>query len=270
MFPDAKAKIVELKARLFSALLTDPAPGIPPLEMVLIAGDFADSLPDGADGDRLSGLLADKLAALDLPSKAIPLLQKLIDKTQSTVAKMEYALRLAQMQLDAGDPAKAEALLSSLDMSDAATAREEQRTVLLARSKAAQGDFAGAATMLLTVSTSEADEMRSNFYARAGDWQRSLETLESMVTARVPETGDLDEKQQDLVLREATAAVQAGNSEPLKRLTRYDHRITLPRADLFRILTANAVKSPEDLPRAARELAMSRLLPDRLNALNTR
>ena len=270
LFPNAKSKISELKAGVFSALLTDPAPGIAPLDMVLIAGEFADSLPDGADGDRLSGLLADKLAALDLPSRAIPVLQKLVEKAQSNVARVEYALRLAQMQLDVGDPAKAEKLLTSLEMSDAAATREEQRTILLARSKAAQGDFAGAATMLLTVSTPEADEMRATFYARAGDWQRSLETLEGMVTTRVPETGDLDDKQQDLVLREATAAVQAGDAETLKRLKRYERRITLPRADLFRVLTATAVKSPEDLPRAARELAMSRSLPDRLNALNTR
>ena len=270
VFPDAKAKTAEMKAGVFRALLAEPAPEIAPLEMVLIAGEFADSVPDGPDGDRLAGLLADKLAALDLPSRAIPVLQKLIDKAQSTAAKAEFALRLAQMQLDAGEPEKAETLLSSLDMSGVTPARDEQRTVLLARAKAAHGDFAGAATMLLTVSTPDADQMRSNFYARAGDWQRSLETLEGMVTASVPDTGDLDEKQQDLVLREATAAVQAGDSDALKRLKRFDRRLTPPRADLFRVLTASAVKGPEDLPRAARELAMSRSLPDRLNALKSR
>ena len=270
VFPDAKATITDLKAGVFRALLSDPAPAIAPLEMVLIAGEYADSLPDGAEGDQLAGLLADKLAALDLPSRAIPVLQKLIDKAQSPAAKVEFALRLAQMQLDADDPAKAAALLSSLDMSGVLAARVEQQTVLLARAKAALGDFAGAATMLLTVSTPDADEMRANFYARAGDWQRSVDTLESIVTTSVPDAGDLDEKQQDLVLREATAAVQAGDGEALRRLKRFDRRITAPRADLFRVLTANAVKSPEDLPRAARELAMSRSLPDRLNALKLR
>jgi hypothetical protein len=86
----------------------------------------------------------------------------------------------------------------------------------------------------------------------------------------VPETGQLSEKQQDLLLREATAAVQAGNGEALKRLAKSDRRIMLPRADLFRVLTATEVRSPEDLPRAARELAMSKALPDRLNALKSR
>ena len=112
--------------------------------------------------------------------------------------------------------------------------------------------------------------MRAKFYATAGDWQRSLETLDAIVAARVPETGDLGEQEQDLVLRDATAAVQAGNGDALRRLARFDRRLTPPRADLFRVLTAAAVKSPEDLPRAARELAMSKLLPDRLNALKVR
>lgn len=270
LFPDARAKVVEVRAAVFRALLSDPSPEIAPLELVLIAGEFADALPQGADGDRMAGLLADKLAALDLPSRAIPVLQKLIDKAQSPVAKVEFALRLAQMNLDAGDPAKAETLLSALDMSGVAAAREEQRTVLLARAKAATGDFAGAAKMLLTISTPDVDELRANFYARAGDWLRSLETLESIVRANVPEAGDLDERQQDLVLREATAAVQAGDAEALKRLKRFERRVTSPRADLFRVLTASAVKSPDDLPRAARELAMSRSLPDRLQALRLR
>ena len=270
VFPDAKSKVAELKAGVFRALLSAPATAIAPLEMVLIASDYADSMPGGADGDRFAGLLADKLAALDLPSRAIPVLQKLIDKAPSPVAKAEYAMRLAQMQIDAGDPAKAEALLSSLDMSGVAPEREDQRTVLLARAKAAQSDFAGAAATLLTVSTPEADELRAKFYARAGDWQRSLETLESIVMTTVPVSGDLDDKQQDLVLREATAAVQAGDGEALKRMRAFERRLTSPRADLFRVLTASAVKSPEDLPRAARELAMSRALPDRLNALKLR
>ncbi len=270
IFPDARAQIADLKAGVFRALLASPAANIAPLEMVLIAGDFADALPDGIEGDQVAGLLAEKLAALDLPSRAIPVLQRLVDAAKSPAAKMEFALRLAQMHLDAGDAAKAATLLSSLDVDGVAPARDEQRTVLLARAKAAQGDFAGAATMLLTVATPEADEMRANFYARAGDWQRSVETLEGIVSSSVPEGGDLDEKQQDLVLREATAAVQAGDGEILRRLKRFERRITVPRADVFRVLTASAVRSPEDLPRAARELVMARSLPDRLSALKLR
>ena len=270
LFPDSRDKVEEAKTEVFRALLATSAPSVPPLEMVLIAGEFAGDLSDREAGDKLAGVLADKLVALDLPTRARPVLQGLMDKAATSTAKSEYGLRLAQIQLEAGDGAAAEALLSALDLSGMPASREEQRTVLLARAKAAKGDFSGAATSLLTLSTPEADDMRAKFYARAGDWQRSLETLDGIIAARVPETGMLDENQQDVVLRAATAAVQASDGDALKRLGRFDRRITAPRADLFRVLTASAIRSPEDLPRAARELAMSKTLPDRLNALRLR
>ena len=270
IFPDSKIKLSDMKSGVFHALLSRAGSTVAPLELVSVAGDFADAVPDGEDGDRLAGLLAEKLMALDLPQRAIPVLQTLISKTQSTAARAEFGLRLAQMQIDAGSAAKAETLLTDLDLSGAPPEREEQRTMLVARAKAAQGDFGGAATVLLTLSSAEANDMRANFYARAGDWQRSLETLERIAATTLPETGELNEKQQDLLLREATAAVQASNGDTLKRLAKSDRRMTPPRADLFRVLTATEVRSPEDLPRAARELAMSKAIPDRLNALKNR
>ena len=270
VFPESKDKLAAAKSAVFRSLLAADSSTIAPLEMVLLAGEFADGLPDGADGDRLAALVADKLTALDLPTRAIPVLKTLIDKAPSPTAKGEYTLRLAQMELDAGDAPAADTLLSALDTSELPAGREEQRTLLLSRIKAAQGNYAAAATVLLTLSTSEADDLRAKFYAKAGDWQRSLETLDGMMAARVPETGDLNEQQQDLVLRDTTAAVQAGNNDALRKLVRFDRRITPPRADLFHVLTATAVKGPEDLPRAARELAMAKLLPDRLTALKTR
>ena len=267
-FPESKAKVAAAQADVFRSLLAADSTKVAPLDLVLLAGEFADNLPDGSDGDRLAGLLADKLAALDLPTRAITVLQNLYGKAQSPIARAEYGLSLAQMQLDAGDAAAASATVSYL--SGLPAAREEQRLMLLSRIKAAQGDFAGAATVLLTLSSPEADDLRAKFYAKAGDWQRSLDTLDGMVSARVPETGDLSEVQQDLVLREATAAVQAGNADALRKLTRFDRRMMQPRAELFRIMTATTVKGPEDLPRSARELAMSKSLPERLSALKVR
>ncbi len=267
IFPASKNQLKEMKAGVFRALLSRPGSSIAPLEVVSVAGDFADVVPDGPDGDRLAGLLAEKLMALDLPQRAIPVLRTLMDKSQSASARAEYGLRLAQMKIDAGDPASAEALLSDINLSDSAPDREERRTMLLAQAKASRGDFAGAATVLLTLNSTEANDMRANYYARAGDWQRSLETLDAMAAGTLPVTGVLDDKQQELLLREVTAAVQAGNATALKRLAKYDGRLTSPRADLFRVLTLTDVKGPEDLPRAARELTMSRSFPDRLNAL---
>ena len=270
IFPDRKGELTAAQADVFRSLLAADRASIPPLEVVLIASDFAPALPDGEDGDRLATLLADKLAALDLPSRAIPVLRTLAAKAPSPLARAEYSMRLAQMQIDSGDAAAAEVSLASLDDAGLPAAREEQRTVLLARAKAAQGNFAGAATVLLTASTPEANELRATYYGKAGDWQRSLETLDGIVAATVPESGGLTDPQQDLVLRQATAAVQAGDTDALKRLAKFDRRLTPPRVDLFRVLIATPVRSPEDLPRSARELALSKTLPDRLTAMRGR
>ena len=57
--------------------------------------------------------------------------------------------------------------------------------------------------------------------------------------------------------------MQAGDAAALKRLESFAPRITAKRSEAFTILTATAVQSPEDLPRAARELAMTRSFSSR-------
>jgi len=267
IFPDAKPRIAALKAGVFRSLLAADSKSVNPLELVAVAGDFADSLPDGADGERLAGLLADKLAALDLPTRAIPVLQRLMDHSDTPARKAEFALRLAQLQLDAGDPAKAESALDQLDPTTLEPANAEKRTFMLARTKADRGDPAGAAQLLTTIDSPASDEARAALLAKAGDWRGSLRALQSLAAKTVPDQGALNDRQQDVVLRQATAAVQAGDADALSKLKRYDPRLTTPRTDLFRLLTASAVQGPEDLPRAAKELALSRALPNRLSAL---
>ena len=267
LFPDAKARIATLKTGVFRSLLAAKDAAINPLELVALAGDFADCIPDGADGEKMAGLLAEKLAALDLPSRAIPVLQRLMDRAESPIKKAEYGLRLGQLELDAGEPAKAVATLAPIDNALLDPALAERRTLLLARATAGRGDVAGAAELLATLDSPAALESRAALLAKAGDWRGSLHALHLLAARSIPEQGALTEPQQDILLREATAAVQAGDAEALAQLRRLDGRIAAPRADLFRILTSRAVESPEDLPRSARELAMSRSLPQQLSAL---
>ena len=270
LFPETKERVAALKSGVFTLMLFAKNETLNPLEMVTIAGDFADCIPEGKDGELVAGLLAEKLVALDLPSRAIPVLQKLLDGSTSPGAKAEFGLRLAKLQLDSGDPEKAEALLRSTDPEALAPAEAEERLLLLARARAGRGDPAGAAALLAGANTPASEDMRAGFLAKVGDWPGSLRALQNVAMKLVPEKGDLAEPQQDIIMREATAAVQAGDATAVRELKRYESRITPPRLDVFRLLTANAVESPDDLPRAARELAMSRALPERLNALRVR
>ena len=270
LFPDTTAQVASLKTGVFRSLLSADSKAVKPLELVTIANDFADCIPDGPDGERLAGLLADKLAALDLPSRAIPVLKRLLERSETAAKQDEFALRLAQLQLDAGEAAKASALLAGIDAGHMDPASLDHRTILLARAKAEMGDSAGAAEALAALDNPEAEELRATLLAKAGNWQGSLKALESIAAKSVPEQGPLSDKQQDLVLRQATAAVQAGDTAALVKLRRYEPMMMVPRADLFRVLTASAVQSAEDLPRSARELAVSKRIPERLSALKLR
>jgi len=258
LFPNAKAEIGLRKGSVFKALVADGKANVSPLDMVALTGDYADCIPDGPDGEAIAALLADKLIALDLPSRAIPVLQRLLAGAKSERAKAPFALALAQLHLELDEPAKAESVLKSVDGADLPSEKAETRSLLLARARAAQGDNRAAADLLSSLASPAADELRARLAAQSGDWQGNLRALNDLAAKLVPTKGELNEQQQDVVLRQAVAAVQAGDSDALDRLRPLDKRMTGARADQFRLLTTTAVRSIDDLPRAAGELALSR------------
>ncbi|GAC1343976.1 MAG: hypothetical protein NVSMB18_20750 [Acetobacteraceae bacterium] len=270
LFPAAKSDTALRKAEVFKALLAAPADRVQPMELVTIAGDFADCIPDGEPGSALAGLLADKLLALDLPDRAGPVLQKLMEKAGPGQVRSQFGSRLAQLLLETGEPAKAEATLRASDAPDLAPDSRDGRAILLARARADQGDVQAAVRLLATLPSPAAGELRASLLAKAQDWRGSLEALRAVAAQTIPSTGELSSVQQDLMLRQATAAVQAGNPAVLNELRAIEARMTPPRADLFRVLTAPSLRSTEDLPRSARELAMNRSFPERLDALMRR
>ncbi len=270
LFPAAKVQTQTREADVFRALLAADRESVPPLELVQLAGEFADIVKDGPAAETLASLLADKLLALDLPDRASPVLQSLMDKSVPGPVRAEFGTKLAQLHLDAGAPEKAEAALRASDATGLSEERMEARTLLLAKARAAQGDLSGAAHLLTALGSPSADDLRAKLYARSGDWHESFVALRELSAKTVPRTGELSEQQQDLVLQEVTAAAQAGDDAAVRDLSAFQPRLTGARADVFRALTAPSVQKPEDLPRAARELAMSRALPGRVEALTRR
>ena len=115
LFPDDKAAIHAELADMFAALLRDDtADTLAPLELVSVVEENADLLPTGPDGDALQAKLADRLVALDLPKRAGPVLEKLMQAATSGVARAGFGARLAALRLREGDAAGA---LAALDAS---------------------------------------------------------------------------------------------------------------------------------------------------------
>jgi len=267
LFPELQPAIRAAMAAVFQAMLAQPQ-AVPPLELITLASDYAALLPDNVGSD-ISALLADKLAALDLPNRAGPMLATLMAGALVGPARAGIGARLAQMQLEDAAFAAVEATLNASDASELPAALVEQRTLLRARAQAARGNLVNAVADLVALGTAAADDLRAKLLSQAADWKGSLIALSDLAAKVVSADGPLSEAMQDVVLRQATSAVQANDTALLADLRRrYGARLSGARADLFHLLAAEPLRSPSDLPRTATELALARLLPNRLQTLS--
>ena len=256
---------------MFAALLRgDTADSLAPLELVSVVEENADLLPAGPDGDALQAKLADRLVALDLPKRAGPVLEKLMQAANSGVARAGFGARLAALRLREGDAAGA---LAALDASAARrpsgraggtphlAARRGQRTARRQRPRA------GRARPRSTVAA--ADEARATILERANDWPAAQRALTDYAAKTVPADGKLDDAQRRTLLRLATAAARAGDDAALTALRQREgaRMGSGPLADMFRLLTADQVRSVADLKRSGQETALARALPGQLKAL---
>ena len=278
LFPEQAVAVAALKATVFQTMLSADGGAMSPLEVVLLAADYADCVPPGPTGAGLAALLADKLMALDLPARAIPVLQGLVQGAPAGAGRAEFGTRLARILIDGGDPAGAEAALRASDAAGLPGSLQEARALTLARARAAQGDTAGAVAGLVETGGAAADDLRAVLLAATGDWVGSLAALSDLASRLVPGTGQANgqgagsfsDAAQDVLVRQASAATQAADGAALRRLGGYADRMSGARADLWRVLTAAPVTGAAELPRAAKELKLARAIPSRLQELGPR
>ncbi len=250
------------------------APGaqdaIAPLDLVALAEENADLLPGGAAGHALADRLADRLIALDLPSRAMPVLEKLVGQAPPGVARATLGGKLAALHLDQGAPQAALAVLSGSVVEGPLPPEVlEGRTLAFARAAAATGDLRTGVGALAELGTPAALALRAALLEESRDWPAATAALGALIRANLPPTGTLDREQSRLVLRLAAAAAQAGDERTLAGL-----RVALalrlgeePLRDLANLLSAAPVQSVADLPRAAQEARLARSAPASLRAL---
>ena len=258
-FPDQHEAVAKGKAVILQEMLASDGSGMSALDVVLLAADYADrASPAGAQGAALSRLLADKLMALDLPARAIPVLQGLMKQAPAGDSRAKFAASLARLLLEGGNPSEALAVLDASSAPDLPGGLSEERGLLQARALAAQGQLSEAVKILTDQGTDAADDLRAKMLADAGDWHGSLIALKALAAKRVPASGPLPLAAQEVLVRQAAAAGEAKDQEELRALAPSATRLTAERADLFRMLTASPLSSLSDLPRAAQELDLTR------------
>ncbi|HME24962.1 MAG TPA: hypothetical protein VKI44_27145 [Acetobacteraceae bacterium] len=270
LFRDDKAEIHSQLADMFAELLRDDtADALAPLELVSVVEENADLLPAGPDGEALQAKLADRLVALDLPKRAGPVLERLMLAAKSGIARAGFGARLATLRLHEGDATGALAALGASVADDLPAELVERRTLLLAAADTRRGDAEHALVALGTLNSAAADEARATILERANDWPAAQRALADYAAKTVPAEGRLDDVQRRALLRLATAAARAGDDAALTALRQREgaRMETGPLADMFRLLTADQVRSAADLKRSGQEAALAHELPGQLKAL---
>lgn len=265
LFPDQHAAIRDVERDVIASLL---APGagekLEPLELVALVQEAADLLAANDGAATLAPAVADKLLSLDLPDRALPIVERLAAAATAPGPRAELGLRLASLRLERGDAVGARAALAASEAAGLEAGLVERRGVLGARALAAGGDIAGARKALAPLTGEEALSLAADLAGQQRDWTGAEAALGALAARMLPADGDhappLTEAQQQLVLRLASAAANGGDVAALHRLLAADGPRMPPgrNADLLRLLTASPVRAVGDLPRAGAEIALAR------------
>ncbi len=268
LMPEQHAAVRAAAGEVFRALAADGGNAVSPLDLVAAIEGGADLLPDGDAGAALAPLLADRLMALDLPDRAGPVLERLM-RAAAGVARAQFGARLAALRLERGDAPGALAALDASAGDGLPADLSASRLLLQARALAAGGQPDQAAALLAGQDSAAADDLRATILSAAGDWPAAEAALRALATLTVPPQGVLDEGQQRVLLRLASAASQAGDDAALHRL-RQDDGARMPGGevgDMFRLLVAEPVRGVTDLSRSAKEVALARGVQAGLDAI---
>jgi hypothetical protein len=273
LFPAAHDSVHEAERQAVAALVKGGAASrLSPLDLVALVEENRDLLAADDVASSLTPVLADKLVALDLPERAGKLVAALMEATAAGAAKAALGDRLAGLRLDQQDAMGAIAALDASDSADLPAECVESRLIKRARAAILIGRNDDALRLLATSASHEALTLRASLLEASHDWRGAEASLQMLLGADVPKAGVLTDAQQDLVLRFASAASQAGDTAALRALQDgLARRLTPgPRAALFQTLAALPVRSVADLPRSGREADAARALPTALSQYDSR
>jgi hypothetical protein len=264
LFPAAHEQMRQAEVAVMTDLLrAGQAQRLSPLDLVALVDENADLLAGKEASATLAPVLIDKLLALDLPSRAEPILARLMAATDTGEPKATLGGRLAALRLENGDTAGATVALQASEAPDLGPALQTTRAVLHARILAESGQEDAALAVLADMTDQDALQLRARLLENRKDWHGAEAVLRALVHATVPAQGALSVSQQDLILRAASAAAQAGDIAVLRHLQDDDggRMDAGPRSALFKALAQQPVQSLTDLPRSGREAEAARAVP---------
>jgi hypothetical protein len=217
----------------------------------------ADMLPDGADGSRISLFLAARLAALDLPERAAPIVLKMMRATAPGRDKAELGLRLAALDLQQNDLAGVQAALRESDTGSLPSELAGPRLTMMAQALAGGGQIDQALATIAPLESEAALDLKASLLARRGDWNGTTDTLLTLAQRDPAHAGKLDPAGQDRLLRLASAASRTGDKSRIEQVRSIgDGRFADPGKEaLFHLLTSDPATDDANPTRIASEVA---------------
>lgn len=264
LFPDqADAVRGDLSTAFAAALETAP-----PVAAATLFDAHPDMLPEGERGEAAVQVLAERLAALDLPARAAALLERAASRTDGPL-RAGIGVRLAALRMGEGDAAGALAALDSTRSEGLPESLATRRALLRARALARRGARQEAETILAGLGPAGA-EARAELHAEARDWTAAAAAQRDHLAASLPPApAALGPTERAAIARAAAYAALAGDEAALAAL-RAEHGARMeggPLAEAFGVLTSDPLRGVADLPRLQREIGMMRVMPSRLEAL---
>lgn len=241
----------------------------PPLAAVALHDAYPDMLADDPRAEQAISVLAERLIALDLTDRATALLRGAAERAGEPPRRAALGLRLATLQLGAGDAAGALAALETTQAENLPEQLSRERVVLAARAEARRGNLPRAVEGLRALG--DAGQLPlSELLAEAQDWPAAATAGAQHLAQALPAApAPLDDGARRLLVRQAALLALAGDSHGLAALREAQGSRVQggPLAEAFALLTAESLRGLADLPRLQRELQLFRTVPGRLEAL---
>ncbi len=249
--PDSRIgkKVTKLMTNTFQALfLGDKAKDINPIEAVTLYEEFSELTPSGAEGDKLTWKLAERLMEVDLFKRASDLLEHLVDHRLKGREAIEAALKLTAIQLIDARPESAlntlnkiEKRLPDIEAQDYVKEKRTEHNFLKARALSQLKRPREALSLLnLMTQNEKTTRLRADIAWQAGRWTDAAEALEELVDIEnISLTRPPEPEQADMILNWAVALSLSGNRYILSNLReRYmDIMKQTPKAELFEMVT---------------------------------
>jgi tetratricopeptide (TPR) repeat protein len=209
------AQLAQRARDLFRKLYADDSSALSPVATIALFHAHPELLPTGTEGIALTRALAKRLAAVDLVDEASQLLRETLPKA-SAEQQPEIGLELAELRLEAEDPAGAIAALDSSNIGevhpDLQARRADAREAALVRA----GRTVEALTAIGDATTPHDERARGDLYWGTGEWDLAAKAY---LAAAVVQDGTAPSEQDgNLILRAGAALLLAGKADEMAAL----------------------------------------------------